>query len=614
MKNKRYPEVIDTNGKLIAILDKAYSIGYTKVKNGLWTCSFKLPLNDSKSNLVQPKYHIVIYDYETRIGRFIVNPRRTIKDEMTREISFECEHVLALLHNDVLFRYHQLTNLTTRDDLEYLLAQQEVQNFVLGEVAFTRYFSYSWENEASLLNAIMSVPQPFDVPYLWKVDDSSYPFILSLVEPSDEVKDIIVAGKNLKGISLESDPTGLVTRIYPLGFGEGINQLTIAKVNGGKYYVNDAAAEALYGVHKDVWTDSRIENADTLKANALALLEKSKQPIETCEIQAIDYTLKDKYNFERYTTGDVLKIFNEDTSTNTELRIEKLSKPDVYGQPDNISLELGNKVSDIGMTISDLQKKQLVNDTYSQGATNIDSRDFVGECDQNYPAVIRFYIPEDVVNVNSMLLTFETQKYRAYSKAVEGGGSSVVSSTSAAGGGTSSTATTTSSGGVHRHKMLDWTNQPGGSPTLLLNEYLAASNLAGDAAFRFVEMYAEAGDLYTAGASNAHDHSYTIPATPAHVHGFTVNIPEHVHPLKHGIYEYSKLPSSVTIKVDGTTVPVTGIQGENIDLVPYLQKDADGKITRGRFAEIKITPNDLARINANVSSRLFIQSRTGVSV
>ncbi|MDX1769893.1 MAG: phage tail spike protein [Planococcaceae bacterium] len=629
MKNKRYPEVIDTNGKLIAILDKAYSIGYTEVKNGLWTCSFKLPLNDSKSNLVQPKYHIVIYDYETRIGRFIVNPKRTIKDESTREISFECEHVLALLHNSVLFQYHQLTNNTTSQVLEYLLSNQSEQNWQLGTVEFTRYFSYSWENERSLLNPIMGITEPFDVPYLWTWDDSSYPFVLNLVVPFDEVKDMIVAGKNLKGISLEQEPTNLVTRIYPLGFGEGVNQLNIKKVNGGIPYVNDPAAEALYDIHEDIWIDKRFEDADTLKANALALLEKSKQPIETCEIQAIDYTLKDKYNFERYTTGDVLKIFNEDTSTNTELRIEKLSKPDVYGQPDNISLELGNKVPDIGMTISDLQKKQLVNDTYSQGATNIDSRDFQDNCDPNFPVVIRFPIPDDVVNINEMKLTFETLPFRAFSRAIKGGGGTTKTSssgggstqTSSSGGGTTvsssgggGTTATSSAGGDHDHIMF----------ANLFSGTVAATARPFEAGGATVELKSTGDTIRTWTSSGNHSHSVTISSHTHSVtianHTHTITVPnhthdivllDHTHEIDYGIYEFGSLPTSLTVKVDGATVPITGISGEDIDLIPYLLKDTDGKISRGRYAEIVITPNNLARINATVTSRLFIQSRIG---
>jgi len=112
-----------------------------------------------------------------------------------------------------------------------------------------------------------------------------------------------------------------------------------------------------------------------------------------------------------------------------------------------------------------------------------------------------------------------------------------------------------------------------------------------------------------------HTHDTVIPShthdtvIPAHTHQIT--LPDHIHEIKHGIYEFGTMPSSVQITVDGVVVPLTALSGDRIDLIPYLQKDSSGKIQRGRYAEIIVKPNNLARINATVSSRLFIQSRIG---
>ena len=610
MKEIRYPQVLDIEGNLVAVLNRAYKIGYSKIKNGLWTASFTLPLNDSKMEYVQPKYHIEIFDHDKRIGRFIVNPKRTTKNDSTREVTFNCEHVLSTLHSDILFMYHQYTHLSTRSTLEALLENQEVKHWKIGTVSITRYFSYAWENEDSLLNAIMSVPKPFNESFMWTWDDSTYPFTLNLVKPSDAIKDVIVAGKNLKGIDLEEDPTNIVTRIYPLGFGEGVNQLNIRKVNGDIPYLQDNAAVAQYGIHKRVWVDKSFEKADSLMASAQAILDKYKTPIESCAIDAIDYSLKDLYDLGGYIVGDMLQIFDLDTSTDRQMRVEKLSKSDIYGDNSNISLELGNRVADIGMTWADLQKKQLINDTYSQGATNIDSRDFVDNCDATYPAIIRFPIPSDVVNINQFLLTFETQKYRAYSKAVKGGGGST--RTSSSGGATTesttsggSTTQSSTAGGDHDHIMF----------AHIFTGDVAATPKAFEAGGATVELKSTGNEIKTWTSSGDHSHSVSIPnhshnvTIPSHTHD-TV-IPEHTHGIDYGIFESPETATAVVIKVDGTTIPITATSGEDIDLLPYLQKDGDGNISRGRYAEIVITPNNLARINATVSSRLFIQSRIG---
>jgi len=70
------------------------------------------------------------------------------------------------------------------------------------------------------------------------------------------------------------------------------------------------------------------------------------------------------------------------------------------------------------------------------------------------------------------------------------------------------------------------------------------------------------------------------------------------------------MPSIITVKIDGNIVPITGTGGDRIDLVDYMDKGVDGKITRGRH-EVELLPNDLARIEADLILRVFIRSHIG---
>jgi hypothetical protein len=47
-------------------------------------------------------------------------------------------------------------------------------------------------------------------------------------------------------------------------------------------------------------------------------------------------------------------------------------------------------------------------------------------------------------------------------------------------------------------------------------------------------------------------------------------------------------------------------------LIPYLSKDTEGKVNRG-WHTIAIAPNDLGRINAQIFTQFFVQSRGGGS-
>ncbi len=111
-----------------------------------------------------------------------------------------------------------------------------------------------------------------------------------------------------------------------------------------------------------------------------------------------------------------------------------------------------------------------------------------------------------------------------------------------------------------------------------------------------------------------HTHSISVPShshqvrIPAHTHQIT--LPDHSHPLEWGIYEAPSSATSVDIVVDGTTIPVHDTSQQRLNIVNYLRKTSGGKISRGNHT-IKIIPNKLARIEAQVICRVFIQSQLG---
>jgi phage minor structural protein len=645
-------KILNQNRQPVAILENAYGIGYDKSFNALWTASFSLPLNDEKNAECQSLYFVEITDNDDYIGLFRIIPSNTVKSESTNEVKYQCEHVLSTLLDDVLFLYHQNDNLTTRDNLQYVIDKQTTKRWQLGTVGMTRFFSYKWENE-NLLSALFSVPKPFDVAYQWNWDTQTYPWTLNLVVPESEITCEIRYGKNQKSIEREVDPTVIFNRIYALGYGEGDNQLTIKSVNGGIPYVEDAESIALYGVRAYIWVDKRFESADTLKANALALLTQWKVPKVTYKASAADISSITGEDVDKLKMGRIVRMVDDDLGI-IEARIMKESKSDVTGNPGDISLEIANKVEDLSTTNADLERRQQINDLYSQGATNIDSHDYNDNADPDNPAEITFYLPDELVKINKLLLSFKTDKFRAYERAIEGGGA-VVSTTSSGGGSTQtsssggdSTQTSSSGGGVSTSTSsgggTSQTSSAGGDHSHLMLDYIGdSSGIAaprrdfspqGGTSFYVSIEAASPSDLYTAGSSGNHSHSVSVPNhthdfnvpnhshsvnIPAHTHSVNIpnhshdiTLPNHTHAIQFGIYKLDNLPSAVVIKVDGNTVPFTDTNGDNIDLIPYLSKDGEGKVNRG-WHTITIAPNDLGRINAQIFTQFFIQSRGGGS-
>jgi phage minor structural protein len=637
----------------VAILENAYSIGYEKSFNALWTANFSLPLNDEKNAECQSLYFVEVTDNDDYIGLFRIIPSNTVKSESTNEVKYQCEHVLSTLLDDVLFLYHQNDNLTTRDNLQYVIDNQTTKRWKLGTVGMTRYFSYKWENE-NLLSALFSIPKTFDVPYQWTYDTQSYPWILNLVEPESEVTCEIRYGKNQKSIEREVDPTVIFNRIYALGYGEGDNQLTIKSVNGGIPYVEDAESIAKYGLRSYIWVDKRFESPETLKANAQALLSQWKVPKVTYKASAADISSITGEDVDKLKMGRIVRMVDDDLGT-IEARIMKESKGDLTGNPGDISLEIANKVEDLSTTNADLERRQQINELYSQGATNIDSHDYNDNADPDNPAEITFYLPDELVKINKLLLSFKTDKFRAYERAIEGGGA-VVSTTSSGGGSTQtsssgggSTQTSSSGGGVSTSTSsgggTSQTSSAGGDHSHLMFSAFAGpvevvsnrgfyGKTSGGTDYTFQLPATNGADVYTYSSSGNHTHSVTVPnhahdfnvpnhshsvGIPNHTHDVSIpnhshdiTLPNHTHAIQFGIYKLDNLPSAVVIKVDGNTVPFTDTSGDNIDLIPYLSKDGDGKVNRG-WHTITVAPDDLGRINAQIFTQFFIQSRGGGS-
>ena len=655
-------KTLNLNRETTAILENAYAISYEKTVNSIWQASFSLPINDPKVDKVELLKYVEITDDDEYIGLFRIIPKST--SSTNHSVTFQCEHVLATLLGSTLFKYHQLSNYTTTGVLQYLLDQQKTKNVVLGTVAFTRYFHYSWENE-NLLSAIFSVPKPFNEQYRWELDTTVYPWVLNLSEVEKTPTCRIKEGYNLVGFEVEENPMGVFNRIYPLGSGEGVNQLTIESVNNGVPYIEDIATGE--EIKETVWVDKRFDDAESLKASAVGLLDKWKKPIVTWKASAADVSKITGLEIDKLKEGKVLRLELDNYPT-IELRIMKESKNDLTGTPGDVQLVIGNLTEDLSTTSADLERRAQVNELYSQGATNILSFNYQDNCDSEIPATIPFFVDDDVVNINTCELTFRTKKFRAYSQATKGGGAIVKSTgggggtvkstssggattqTTTSGGGT--TQTTTSGGGTTRTTTsgggISKSTAGGGGSYESTNQYCGVTNTCmtatlesdgGPGHYHYLpgqllrHTHAVTVPTHTHGFNiPSHSHSVSVPAhshkvsVPAHSHKVTVpahtheinlpnhthqiEIPDHKHDVDHKIVELDETASSAQIKIDGNVVGFNGTSGDRINLVDYMKKDTSGKITRGKH-EVSLSPNSLARIEADLILRVFIRSHIG---
>ena len=609
--------------KRLAFLENAYNIGYTLNLSILSEATFTLPLSDPKNQYCIPYRWVEFWDENDFVGMFRILPSEQTKNADTREIVYTCEHVLATLMDDVLIGWHEIGNIGvyTSEVLSYVLNAQTVPRWQLRSCDFTHQYLYGWENE-NLLSALFSVPAAFVEAYKWETNTSVYPWQLSLSAVSESPVAEIRYRKNLRGMTKSTDPTTLCTRLYAYGYGEGVNALNIANLNGGKLYL-DADTKDTYGIISRVWVDQRYQDEISLYDAAVAQLKALSVPY-------ISYTVEAAQNDElrKCQVGDYVRVIDEEDGTNFTAQVVTISKKDVVGDNRSVEITIANKPKDVASTVSDLADRARINETYAQGAVTVYTKTFADNADTDHPAEIIFDIPSNIVHINEVTLNAKTAPFRGYSKAVEGGGE--YSDTTESGGGET---TTTSSGGgsvvTSEEVVLESRNinadssYTSGSQVhnhgISKGTRLAVVNGFGD--FTIVD---DVG--WTPSGAHEHEaHSHEVEidshrhSVSIESHTHEVMLPNHTHAIEYGIYEGNKA-EAMQIFVDDTEAGIFE-SVNNLNIVPYLGKNDDGTITRGQHT-VTVYPIDYgsngqqqsyttSRIELDIMIQLFANSRGG---
>jgi phage minor structural protein len=643
-------EVFDKTRRRVAILENAYAISENQTINAIWYLYFSLPYKDSKNQYCQPFYYVRHDEGEL----YRIMPETLTVDE-SGGIAYQCEHVLATLIDNVLFGYHVVGNLGTYTDdvIRYILDRQLEKNWTLAECDFRNQYEYGWEQE-SLLSALFSVATPLASP-MWVTDTSVYPWRLSLkrLDTTGRPEMYIRRRHNMTSYSRNKDPQNIVTRLYPLGYGEGVNQLGIKDVNGGVPYLQSPKAITdKYGIIERVWIDRRYEDAASLKAAAEAMLAELQEPLLSYSVGFQELTTSD---YDKAAIGKRVRIIFPEIGESVDTYITEISRK--YDDLKESSLTVANRETSIASSLADMADRQRIEQTYAQGATQIYSQALQANCSSESGATMDFFLPEEMRIVNKVLVKIRVKKFRAYSKATSTSASKVATSdttesedkTSSSGGKT--TATTSSGGGTYTSTSQKASQSVTSTAVVLSAENIMPSNAAMYDAAKHNHGIPEdtklaiyggkdengnvIADGYTtwipsgAHSHGEHSHTISIPAhshsvdiddhshsvtIPNHTHTFTipghshkVTIPSHDHTITPGIYEYGS-PKKFDLYVNGTKK--RSFEGSTAELdITSLLTGSDNMIPRGTWLSLEVRPDDLAYISIDLIVQGFIQSR-----
>lgn len=615
-----FVNVYDMSRKKIAELQNAFTIKEEQEINKIYYLTFNLPDNDPKLSYCQPFYYFRYGESGQQLYRRIKKPKQT-GTIGTETVS--CEHVIATLCDNVMFGSFTYggTGTHTREVIEWILSHQTERNWILKDCDFDYAYEYNWEQE-NLLNALYSIPEVFTEPYMWTFDTSVYPWRISLkrLDPAGKVSYYIRSKRNLVFRSSEEDYTNICTRIYPLGYGEGINQLNIKDVNGGKPYL-DAPAGMItkYGIKEKVLVDRRFENAEALKAYGQSVLNEMLQPALTQKFDVLDLYPITSNDIDRAEVGKICRLTEDDTTAFITKTIR------ILDEPGNLQIDLSTKASDVASAIADMAERARIESVYAQGATQLYQHSKDANATPQKGMILSLYFPSEMRQINKILLRLKLNKFRSYSSTTDStetkiestsSGGGTVGTTGGAGDGSVSTTSgpssrsTTFSGGLGSDVMTSQTGLEGNT------------QYAGDSGGSHRHFYFHSGHSHSV-SKNQFQHSHDMPHThdinlswgghthsvSLPVHSHLVEIPGHSHKIAAGIFESGR-PTAFDIYIGGEKKASVDSSSYNDDITMWLL-GSNGLVPRNRWIDMEIRPNDNAYVVASVFIQGFVQSRGG---
>ena len=283
-----------------------------------------------------------------------------------------CEGAMGYL-NDSQTRRWNLKNQTPTQIITYLLNAHNAKvdtsrKIYPGVINVTQPITLD-SNYETTLNTIISKVRNVLGGDLKVRETDGLLYLDYLVAQGEDNGIEIKLGYNMKSLIEEYDPLDIVTRGIPLGYGEGINQLDIKKVNGGLEYLDNIISIAKYGVIEGLITNKDIQNADTLKIYCNTVLAEKSQARLTISVTSLDLSVLSGHVNEKYENGDNIKVLNEFMNIDALARV--IEREFDLLAPQDKKLTIATRPIKLSDQIIQLKQRNLSLENAPQGNTCI---------------------------------------------------------------------------------------------------------------------------------------------------------------------------------------------------------------------------------------------------
>lgn len=344
----RLPRLLDSSMQELARLNPA-SLSLDENLSPLSTAQMVLPEGACAAETGQ---FVELYTSHGSAGIFRV---QQAEQDYGGRVTLALEHGLTTLGDGIMPGESEQTG-TTRQLVSAILACQPVTMWALGTVAVPDSRTLTWKcDHSNLLESLCSLMDEL-TGYRLTFDQSVFPWVLNVEALTDDDGCECRLSRNLSSLRVEEDRSELCTRLYVSGLSSPMDADTI-----GTYGVITRSMDA----DPDIGTEE-------LTKQGRAYLEAHKTPSVSVTMDAVDWYEATGEPFDRFTLGRVCRVCLPDYGKTIRQRVIAISWPDVYGQPDQVTVTLASESTSAvgvmaGLVIdTTITKKRFTSDLRSQ--------------------------------------------------------------------------------------------------------------------------------------------------------------------------------------------------------------------------------------------------------
>lgn len=344
----RLPRLLDGSMKELARLNPV-SLSIEENLSPLSTAEMVLPEGECAAETGQ---YVELYTSHGSAGIFRV---QQAEQDYGGRVTLALEHGLTTLGDGIMPGESEQSG-TTRQLLADILACQPQTMWQLGTVAVPDSRTLTWKcDHSNLLESLCSLMDEL-TGYRLTFDQSVFPWVMNIEALPDADGCECRLSRNLSSLRVEEDRSELCTRLYVSGLSSPLDAGTIGTFGVVTRYMD---------------ADPDIGEAELTKQGR-AFLEAHKSPAISVTMDAVDWYEATGEPFDRFTLGRVCRVCLPDYGKVIRQRVIGLSWPDVYGQPDQVTVTLASEsttaVSVMAGLIIDttITKKRFTADLRSQ--------------------------------------------------------------------------------------------------------------------------------------------------------------------------------------------------------------------------------------------------------